>query len=366
MPKSNSAPNRLVVALAYEGLCTFEFGITAEIFGLARPEMGADWYRFLPCAERPGRLATNAGLAVQVDNGLDVLAEADTIVIPGWRADGEPPSACLTKALHDAYARGARLVSICSGAFLLAATGLLDGRRATTHWRYAERLQAAHPAIAVDADILYTGADRIFTSAGSAAGIDLLLHLVRLDFGPDAANSVARRMVVAAHRSGGQAQFIERPVIAHANSPLEGLLDRLRQDPTHPWTLAQMARTAAMSERTLARRFQKELGASPLAWLTLQRIAVARDLLETTDLPIERIAEKAGMGSATNLRLHFTTHLGIPPNLYRKQFRRTDAGMAEAKLGPAHARRRDDGDRHRQDQRHDRREERVRQQEQQP
>ncbi len=325
MPKPLVSSNRLVVAIAYEGLCTFEFGITAEVFGLSRPEMGDDWYRFATCAERPGRLATNTGLAVQVDDGLDLLAEAGTIVVPGWKSTGEPPSDHVRDALLAAHARGARLVSICSGAFLLAATGLLDGRRATTHWRYAERLQAAHPAILVDADTLYAEEDRLFTSAGSAAGIDLLLHLVRIDFGPDAANSVARRMVVATHRSGGQAQFIERPVMARSDSPLGGLLDRLRSDPAEPWTIGQMARTAVMSERTLARRFREETGESPLAWLTAQRLALARDLLETTNLPMERIAEKAGMGSATNLRLHFTANVGIPPNLYRKQFRRADA-----------------------------------------
>ncbi|WP_010542876.1 transcriptional regulator FtrA [Sphingomonas elodea] len=323
-----TAPNRLVVALAYDGLCTFEFGITAEIFGLARPEMGADWYRFATCTERPGRLSTNAGLSVQVDTGLETLAAAGTIVIPGWRADGEAPSRDLLDTLIAAHRRGARLVSICSGAFLLAATGLLDGRRATTHWRYADRLQARHPAVLVDADTLYAGDDRVFTSAGSAAGIDLLLHLVRLDFGPDAANSVARRLVVASHRSGGQAQFIERPVLTSPNSPLQSLLDQLRRDPSRSWTIGQMARVAAMSERTLARRFQEEIGDSPMAWLIKQRIALARDLLETTSQPMERIAERTGLGTATNLRLHFTAQLGIPPNLYRKQFRRTDTVAA--------------------------------------
>lgn len=323
-----TAPNHLVVALAYDGLCTFEFGITAEIFGLARPEMGAGWYRFATCTERPGRLSTNAGLSVQVDKGLETLATAGTIVIPGWRADGEAPSRDLLDTLIAAHRRGARLVSICSGAFLLAATGLLDGRRATTHWRYADRLQARHPAVLVDADTLYAGDDRVFTSAGSAAGIDLLLHLVRLDFGPDSANSVARRLVVASHRSGGQAQFIERPVVASPNSPLQSLLDQLRRDPSRSWTIGQMARVAAMSERTLARRFQEEIGDSPMAWLIKQRIALARDLLETTSQPMERIAERTGLGTATNLRLHFTAQLGIPPNLYRKQFRRTDTVAA--------------------------------------
>ncbi len=324
MPRNSATPNRLVTALAYDGLCAFEFGITAEVFGLLRPEMGADWYRFAPCTERPGRLATNAGLAVEVDKGLDVLGEAGTIVIPGWRSEGEAPSDALRDALLAAHARGARLVSICSGAFLLAATGLLDGRRATTHWRYAERLQAAYPTVLVDADTLYAGDDRVFTSAGSAAGIDLLLHLVRLDFGPDAANSVARRLVVAAHRSGGQAQFIERPVLARSDSAIGSLLDRLRGDLAEPWTIERMARTATMSQRTLARRFREETGESPLAWLTTQRLTRARDLLETTNLSMEHIADRTGMGTATNLRLHFTSSVGISPNLYRKQFRRTE------------------------------------------
>lgn len=330
MPNSAALPNRCVVALAYEGLCAFEFGITAEVFGLPRPEMGTDWYSFTTCTERPGRLPTNAGLVIQVDHGLETLAEAGTIVIPGWRSEGEPPSERLCAALLAAHARGARLVSICSGAFLLAATGLLDGRRATTHWRYAKQLQAAHPSIVVDADTLYAGDDRVFTSAGSAAGIDLLLHLVRTDFGPDAANSVARRLVVAAHRSGGQAQFIERPVMARSDSPLSGLLNQLRRDPARHWTIGQMAREVAMSERTLARRFHEETRCSPLAWLTAQRIASARDLLETTNLSMEHIAEKAGMGSATNLRLHFTAGVGIPPNVYRKQFRQGEAPLSPA------------------------------------
>jgi AraC family transcriptional activator FtrA len=325
MPNPDHAPNRLVAALAYEGLCAFEFGIAAEVFGLSRPEMGPDWYTFITCAEHQGPLATNVGLKVEAEAGLDALDKAGTIIIPGWRSDGAVPSDAVRDALLSAHARGARLVSICSGAFLLAAIGLLDGRRATTHWRYAERLGAAHPNVTVNADILYTEDSQVFTSAGSAAGIDLLLHLVRKDFGPAAANSVARRMVVAAHRAGGQAQFIERPVPSRPENKLAGLLDQLRADPSRSWTIDQMADAAAMSQRTLARRFQEATGTSPAAWLTLQRISVARDLLETTGLPMERIAEEVGMGTATNLRLHFVTHVGIPPNLYRKQFRREGA-----------------------------------------
>lgn len=323
MPTSLS--NRAVVALAYDGLCAFEFGIVAEVFGLPRPEMGPDWYRFQVCTERPGRLTSNAGLAVEVDAGLEALAGAGTIVVPGWRTQDPAPSPELREALLAAHARGARLVTICSGAFLLAASGLLDGRRATTHWRYAEALRAAFPSVMVDADVLYAEDGSLFTSAGSAAGIDLLLHLVRQDYGPDAANSVARRMVVPAHRSGGQAQFIERPVPVHARSHLAALLDRIRADPARAWTIASMADAAVMSRRTFARRFHEATGTTPGAWLIAQRVEAARALLETTSLPVEQVAQASGLGSAANLRQHFAAQLGIPPHLYRKQFQRRAA-----------------------------------------
>lgn len=315
----------MVVALAYDGLCAFEFGIVAEVFGLPRPEMGPDWYRFQVCAERPGRLTTNAGIAVEVDVGLGALAGADTIVVPGWRTHDPAPSPELREALRAAHARGARLVTICSGAFLLAAGGLLDGRRATTHWRYADALQAAFPGVTVDADVLYAEDGTLFTSAGSAAGIDLLLHLVRQDYGPDAANSVARRMVVPAHRSGGQAQFVERPVPLHSRSQLATLLDRVRAEPARAWSIATMAEQAIMSRRTLARRFQEATGMTPGAWLTAQRVEAARTLLETSRLSIEQVAAASGLGSAANLRQHFAAQIGIPPALYRKQFQRRAA-----------------------------------------
>ena len=328
MPNRAQPANPLVVALLYDGLCMFEFGIVAEVFALPRPELGLGWYRFLTCAERPGQHTTNAGIVVAAEDGLEALDRAGTIVIPGWRSDGAAPTPALREALLAAHARGARLVTICSGAFLLASIGLLDGRRATTHWRHAERLRSDHPAVTVDADRLYAEDGTIFTSAGSAAGIDLLLHLVRTDFGPDAANSVARRMVVAAHRSGGQAQFIERPVPVRQESQLSDVLDRMRAAPADPWTIAEMAGAAAMSQRTFVRRFRDATGASPGAWLAEQRLAIARDLLETTNLSMEQIAEEAGIGTATNLRLHFSSHIGIPPSAYRKQFLR-EQGPAE-------------------------------------
>ncbi len=322
MPKRSASPNRLVATLVYDGLCAFEFGIVAEVFGLARPEMSDDWYRFVTCAEEDGPVSTNAGLRVSAQSGLETLAQAGTIVIPGWRTDAAAPSAALRNALLTAHARGARLVSICSGAFLLAAIGLLDGRRVTTHWRYADGLQSAYPSLTVDANVLYVDDDPILTSAGSAAGIDLLLHLVRKDFGAEIANQVARRMVIAPHRHGGQAQFVERPVPQHGGNQLAAVLDAVRAEPARPWMIGSMAAMAAMSSRTFIRRFQDATGTSPGAWLTLQRLAAARELLETTDLPIEGVAGEAGLGSAANLRLHFAAHVGIAPGAYRKQFRR--------------------------------------------
>ena len=329
MPICSPPANLLVAALVYDGLCMFEFGIVAEVFALPRPELGSERYRFVTCAERAGPHRTNAGIIVTPEAGIEALERAGTIVIPGWRTDGAAPSPALRAALRAAHARGARLAAICSGAFLLASIGLLDGRRATTHWRHAERLASAYPAVTVDAANLYAEDGTIFTSAGSAAGIDLLLHMVRADFGPDAANSVARRMVVAAHRSGGQAQFIERAVPARAGNPLSDVLDRVRAVPARPWTVAEMAAAAGMSQRTFVRRFQEATGASPGAWLAGERLTLARDLLETTTLSMDHIAAATGIGSATNLRLYFTRHVGVAPSVYRKQFGR--------KLQPAQA-----------------------------
>lgn len=314
-------PNRLVAALLYEGLCTFEFGIAAEVFGLDRPEMGADWYRFVTCSEHAGPLSTNARVRIEAERGLDALADAGTIVIPGWRADRAEPSPQLRAALLAARARGARFVTICSGAFLLASLGLLAGRRATTHWRYAERLQDSFPCVEVDANVLYVDGDDILTSAGSAAGIDLLIHLVRKDFGPHAANSVARRLVVAPHRGGGQAQFVERPVPAYSGNPFAAVLDAVRARPDGRWTIGEMARMSGMSMRSFNRKFRDATGSSPGAWVVAQRLSVARDLLEASDLPVERIATETGIGTAANLRVHFRTETGLSPTDYRKRFR---------------------------------------------
>ncbi len=340
MPKPNSA-DRTVAVIVYDGLCTFEFGIVAEIFGLDRPEMGADWYRLVTCAAEPGPLRAAGGITIATDAGLDRLADAGTIIVPGWKALDAPPPEPLVAALRQAAARGARIVSLCSGAFVLAAAGLLDECQATTHWRYIEAFKAAFPRVHVDPDVLYVDGGQMLTSAGSAAGIDLLLHIVRSDFGPDAANSVARRLVMPAHRSGGQAQFIERPVPAQPQGKLAPLLDAMRQRIDRPMTIAALARQAAMSERTFLRRFRDMTGTTPAEWLLALRLDHAKQLLEAGDARIDDVAAAAGFGSAATLRLHFRSLVGISPREYRQRFAH-DRSRAGKPRGPSGSRRSSD------------------------
>ncbi len=310
----------LVVALLYDGLCTFEFAIAAEVFGLARPEMGAEWYRFASCAIEDGPLRAHGGFVLTPDHKSDLIEQADLIVVPGWRGLDAPVPEALCQRLRDAHARGARLASICSGAFVLAATGLLDGGTATTHWRYAEALRVRHPSIAVDHASLYRCHGRIFTSAGSAAGLDLLIEIVRRDFGSEAANSVARRVVMPAHRSGGQAQFLERPVALWPTTAIAPLLDRMRGDLGASWPIARMARESRMSVRTFVRRFAEATGSAPGEWLTAERIDAAKRLLTTGRAGIPDVALAVGMGGADTLRHHFRKHVGISPREYQRRF----------------------------------------------
>ncbi|MHB8812457.1 MAG: transcriptional regulator FtrA [Steroidobacteraceae bacterium] len=320
MPKARRARNRLVAALLQEKVATFELGIVAEIFGLQRPEMGPDWYRFVTVAEEQRPLRATGGFQVCPEAGLEMLAQAGTIVIPGWRTDGVPPSPEVRTALSDAYARGARLVSICSGAFLLAACGLLAGRRATTHWLYADKLQALHPDIEVNPDVLYVDEEQVLTSAGSAAGVDLMLHIVRKDFGARAANEIARRMVMAPHREGGQAQFIDRPVPRRADDRLGSLLESVRRRPAERWTIARMARRVAMSQRTFIRRFHESTGMGPGEWVIAARLEVARFLLESTAADLDEVAQSSGFGNPATLRHHFRRRIGLTPTAYRASF----------------------------------------------
>jgi AraC family transcriptional activator FtrA len=314
-------PHR-VVALAYEGLCTFEFGIVVELFGLPRPELER-WYSFEVCGLESGPLRATGGLSVVPRRGLSGLSKADTIVIPGWRDPDEAPPARLVRALVAAHRRGARLVSVCSGVFVLAATGLLDGRGATTHWRYIERLRRAFPEILLQPDVLYVDEGDVLTSAGSAAGIDLCLHIVRKDFGTVTANKVARRLVVSPHREGGQAQFIERPVGEEGNRWLSQLLEWVEGRLREPITVGELALRARMSKRTLSRRFAETTGLSPLEWMTSLRVKLARDLLETTKLSVEEIGERCGFGSAATLRHHFRERVRVSPTSYRMHFQRS-------------------------------------------
>ena len=321
IPPASAPAGPLVVALAYDGLCTFELAIAVEIFSLPRPELGPGWYRFAACAIEPGPLRAAGGLRVEVDGGPELMAQADLIVVPGWKGPEVPVPPELVAALRAAQARGARLASICSGAFVLAATGLLDGRRAATHWRYAEALRRQHPGIEVDAGVLYVADGPVLTSAGSAAGIDLMLHIVRMDFGAETANQVARRLVMPPHRSGGQAQLVERPVPRLPQSRLGPLLERVQAAPQLPWPVAAMARAAAMSERSFLRRFAEAMGSSPGAWLAGLRVEEAKRLLETTRLPVEEVARRAGFGSVAALRLHFGRGTGLAPRRYRERCR---------------------------------------------
>jgi AraC family transcriptional activator FtrA len=320
MPNALRGPH--VVVLAYDGLCTFEFGIAYEVFGLPRPEMGEDWYRYSVCGIEPGPLRAAGGLSVSVDRGLDVLAEADIVIVPGWRSIDADVPADLLAALVRAHARGARLMSLCSGVAVLAATGLLDGQRATTHWRYVEAIAARYPDIRFDADVLYMDEGSLLTAAGSAAGIDLCLHVVRGDHGVDAANSVARRLVLPPHREGGQAQFIRAPVpVAREGVRLGPLLEWMRENLGQEQTIRFLATKAGMSERTFQRRFEQTTGESVGEWLLRERLGHARTLLEgRADTTLDDIAVASGFGTLATLRHHFRKRLGTSPSAYRRIF----------------------------------------------
>ncbi|RZQ60078.1 helix-turn-helix domain-containing protein [Amycolatopsis suaedae] len=316
-------PNRSVAVLAYEDMTPFESGIVVDVFSLRWDlDIGDDWYDVTICAERPGAVRMKGGVELHTPHGLDVLAAADTVVVPSVADPAAETSPEVIAALRLAHSRGARLVSICSGAFALAATGLLDGLRATTHWTYADLLRRRFPAVEVDPHPLYVDNGRILTSAGCAAGIDLCLHIVRSDFGATIANAVARRMVVPPHRDGGQAQYIETPVAADPDDDriarsIEWALRHLTED----ISVATLAERAAMSSRTYLRHFARTVGTSPIKWLIARRVHASLSLLETTDLPIEEIATRVGFDTAVTYRHHFTQAMRTSPSGYRRTFR---------------------------------------------
>jgi AraC family transcriptional regulator, transcriptional activator FtrA len=305
-----------------DGVLTFDFACACEVFGYDRSDIVSPWYRFLVVSQDPPPIRTSTGFTIHPELGLEALEEADTIVIPGWADDLRPPRPELIEALRGAYGRGARLMSVCIGAFVLAEAGLLDGRRATTHWRFADRLQKRYPEIDVDPTVLYVDDGQILTSAGTAAGIDLGLHVVRLDYGAEIANQVARRIVMPPHREGGQAQYIEAPIPdTREDDPIAETLQWIVEHLDQGMTVGGLARAAAMSPRTFMRHFKAATGTTPLDWVLRQRIQLAQRLLETTDLPVERIAEHAGFGSPVSMRHHFAQRVRTSPQAYRRTFR---------------------------------------------
>ena len=305
----------LVCILAYDNLCMFEFGIALEVFALPRPEL-PEWYDYKVIATKAGEINGMGGVSIEANHDLTLLAQATLIVIPGWNGE---VSDDLKLALCNAHDNGVRIATICSGVFLPAACGLLDGKQATTHWRYTEKLQQTYPNIKVNPDVLYIDEGLILTSAGSAAGLDLCLHIVRNDFGPKVANIVSRRLVLPTHREGGQAQFIPRPIIKK-NDLFSPLLDEIRSTLNEDWTVKRMADKAAISSRTLLRRFKDTTGESPLMWVTMERLSLARELLETTKLNVNQIANASGFLSSELLRHHFKRHYQLSPLRYRSQF----------------------------------------------
>jgi AraC family transcriptional regulator, transcriptional activator FtrA len=322
MPAHAAGRDHRVVCLAFDGLAPFELGVAAEVFALARPELDMErWYEFALCAPEPGPLRVVGGFTVVAPHGLEALADADTVIVPGVpdpHADPPPP---VLAALRAAHARGARVVSICSGAFALAAAGLLDGREAATHWRYAELLAERFPAVRVNADVLYLDGGAVLTSAGTAAGIDLCLHLIRRDHGAEIANRVARRMVVAAHRDGGQAQFIEAPVAgSEGDDPVGRAMEHALARLGEPLSVADLARSAHLSPRQLERRFRAATGTSPGRWLIGQRVQASLPMLELGAESVETVAGAVGFTPA-GYRRHFRARLGISPAAYRQRFR---------------------------------------------
>lgn len=321
LPSEVGTMPHTVATVVFDGIQPFEFAVACEVFGLERPELGVEWYDFHICGRDPW-VRTGQGFRIEVPDGLDVVARAGTVIVPAAPRDPDDIPDDVLDALRTAHTRGARLLSFCSGAFTLAAAGLLDGRRATTHWMHADELRARYPRVDLQPNVLYVDEGDVLTSAGTAAGIDLSLHVVRLDHGAEIANMVARRMVVPPHRDGGQAQFVRPPHVPRrtADGDIAALLDWLATRLDSDVAVEEMAQQVAMSPRTFARRFKEATGVTPGRWLAQQRIARAQQLLETTDLDVEVVASRSGLGSGANLREHFRRELETTPSAYRRTF----------------------------------------------
>lgn len=322
MKKHKKPP--LVTIIAYNNLAMFEFGIACEAFNLARPEF-KHWYDCQIISVEPGKLTARGNISIEAEYNFKKIEKSDLIIIPGWSGMDKPIPDEFKTALLTAHKNGARIATICSGVFILTQLdqemGILNGKKITTHWKNAQALQQKFPHLNIDPDILYIDEGNILTSAGSAAGLDLCLHIIRQDFGAKMANQVAQRLVLPAHREGGQKQYIPQPLTPKsANGSLAALLDHIRTDLTQDWPIKNMAAHAIMSERSFLRKFKKITGESPRVWLTKERLYKAKDMLESSDLSVPQIAEATGFITPETLRHHFRRLVGISPLNYRAQF----------------------------------------------
>lgn len=308
-----------IAVLTWDGVAPFELGVLCEAFAVDRSDEDLPVMDFAVCGVEPGAVETSVGFSITVEHGLDRVAEADLVAVPAMkRGESAPPEAL--EALRAAVARGARVLSVCSGAFALGEAGLLDGRECTTHWRYTDELAARFPKAFVVPEVLYVDTGLVITSAGSAAGLDAALHLWRLEYGAAAASKVARRMVVPPQRSGGQAQYITRPVTDCSAETLGPLLTWITENLAEDLSVEALAKRSHMSTRTFARRFRAETGVTPHSWVTSQRVLVAEELLERTDHAVDWIAGEVGFGNAAGLRHHFARSRGVSPQEYRRAF----------------------------------------------
>lgn len=310
-----------VAIAAFDQIRPFHLSVPCAVFGEAADDADP-LFRVRVCAAEPGELRTQIGFSIATPYGLRELAQADVVIVPSWRNAAEPAPRPLLDALHRAHKRGATLVGLCLGAFVLAETGLIDGKHATTHWRSTELFMQRFPKVKLDSNVLYVDEGDIVTSAGTAAGIDCCLHVVRKQFGAEATNRIARRLVVPPHRQGGQAQYIEQPVLAGAaDNPLTKTLSWAARHLDEAHTLDSLAARALMSRRSFTRHFRQHTGTTVGQWLLTQRLGLAQRMLETTDQPIERIAERAGFGTALSMRQHFGVAFNTTPSTYRREFR---------------------------------------------
>ncbi|MED5621637.1 GlxA family transcriptional regulator [Ideonella sp. BN130291] len=320
-----------IAVIAFDGISPFHLAVPCLVFGEDRTDAGVPRFDLRVCALQRGPLRTNAGFTIEAPHGLSALRQADTVIVPSWHDDGEPAPPQLLRALRAAHARGATIVGLCLGAFVLAEAGLLDGRAATTHWHLVPEFARRFPQVPLQPEVLYVDHGDVLTSAGTAAGIDCCLHLLRLRHGAEVANRAARRMVVAPHRQGGQAQYIAQPVRpVPERDRLSPLLDWLGQNLHRSHRLDDLAQRALMSRRSFTRHFREATGTTLVSWLQHQRLALAQRLLETTNRSVERIAADAGFGSAVALRQQFGAALKTTPTAYRRQFSLLAASPATA------------------------------------